>query len=236
MKIGIIGAVETEVKMLRQIMHTYKEKKYNNYTIYIGYIKKNIIFLITSGIGKVSASISTIILINLFHPDIIINSGSAGSLNASLQIGDIIIPEQTSYYDVDLTNFGYAIGQIPTYPKKFLINRKILSLLKTQETTNKLQFMTGLIVSGDSFIRGSFLIEKIKNNFPSAIAVDMESTSIAQVCHQFNIPLVIVKSISDSSDDNATINFKKNLSIASSRSAEFVKIILGNLNFIGSIK
>ncbi|CAL4326274.1 5'-methylthioadenosine/adenosylhomocysteine nucleosidase [Buchnera aphidicola] len=226
MKIGIIGAVKKEVEMLKKIIHSFTPKNVKNYTIYEGTSTNNKIFLIQSGIGKVCASISTMNLIHLCNPDVIINSGSAGSLTSSLKIGDIIIPKETCYYDVDLTNFGYKIGQIPQYPKKFLINKIMFNSFKKQNTTiDHLNIMMGLIVSGDSFIRKNMLI---KNNFPSAIAVDMESTAIAQVCHKFTIPLIVVKSISDLSDNNATINFKKNLSIASLRSAEFVKIILEN--------
>lgn len=219
-----------EVNMIKTMMHTCIEKKHKNYILSTGKFRKNNIFLIQSGIGKVSASISTMILINLYKPDIIINSGSAGSLNSLLKIGDIVLPKEICYYDVDLTNFGYAIGQVPRYPKKFIVNKNIFSFFKKKYIQNNLKFTTGLIISGDKFIRGGLLIKKLKKNFSSAIAVEMESAAIAQVCYQFKIPLFIVKSISDLSDQNATVNFNKNISIASLQSARFLKTIIENIN------
>ncbi|AEO08568.1 5'-methylthioadenosine nucleosidase [Buchnera aphidicola str. Ak (Acyrthosiphon kondoi)] len=229
MNIGIISAISKETKTLKKIIHPYVKKTISNFKIYERRFKKNNIFLIQSGIGKVSASISTMILINLYQPDIIINSGSAGSLNSLLKIGDIIIPEYTCYYDVDLTNFGYAQGQIPKYPKKFIINKKIHEFCKKNALKYQLKFTKGLIISGDSFIRDNAHIKILKVQFPSAIAVEMESAAIAQVCYKFNIPLIVIKSISDSSDNNATFNFKKNISIASFQFSKFVKIILEDL-------
>jgi len=229
MKIGIIGAIKKEVEILQNIIYPYTEQKISNFKIYTGKFKKNNIFLIKSGIGKVSASIATMILINSYQPDIIINSGSAGSLHASLNIGDIIIPDKTCYYDVNLINFGYSLGQVPKYPQKFIINRKIYNFFEKKTSEYQLKFTSGLIISGDSFIRDDSSIKNFKNQFSSAIAVEMESAAIAQVCYQFSIPLIVVKSISDLSNSDATFNFKKNISIASFQSSKFVKIILENL-------
>ncbi|QCI22665.1 5'-methylthioadenosine/adenosylhomocysteine nucleosidase [Buchnera aphidicola] len=229
MKIGIIGAISQETEILKKIIHPYAERMVRNYKIYIKTFKKNDIFLIKSGVGKVSASIATMILINFFKIDIIINSGSAGSLNSQLKIGDIIIPQKTCYYDVDLTNFGYFQGQIPKYPKKFTINKKIYNFFEKKSYKHELKFTKGLIISGDSFIRENSRMKFLKKIFPSAIAVEMESAAIAQVCYKFNIPLIVIKSISDASDNNATLNFKKNVSFASCQLVKFVKIILENL-------
>lgn len=229
MKIGIIGAINQEIKILKKVIHPYKKKKVGKYKIYIGIFKKNNIFLIQSGIGKVSASIACMILIHLYKIDIIINSGSAGSLVVSLNIGDVIIPDKICYYDVDLVSFGYSRGQIPKYPKEFVIEKKIHVFLKSITEKFQLKFKKGLIISGDSFIRGDIFIKKLKNQFPSAIAVEMESAAIAQVCYQFTLPFIIVKSISDLSDANATLNFKKNIDTASFQSSSIVKIILENI-------
>ncbi|ACL30029.1 5'-methylthioadenosine/adenosylhomocysteine nucleosidase [Buchnera aphidicola] len=229
MKIGIIGAINQETERLKKIIHFYIEKKINTYKIYIGKFKSHDVFLIKSGIGKVSASIATMILIDLYKPDTIINSGSAGSLQSFLKIGDIIIPKKTCYYDVDLTNFGYTRGQIPGYPKEFTVNEKICNFFKKNADKYQLKYIKGLILSGDTFVRENESIKILKKQFPSAIAVEMESSAIAQVCYKFNIPLIIIKSISDASDNNATVNFKENIDIVSYQLSKFVKIILENL-------
>ncbi|ANZ22437.1 5'-methylthioadenosine nucleosidase [Buchnera aphidicola (Diuraphis noxia)] len=229
MKIGIIGAINQEIKTLKNMMFPYTKKKIGNCKIYISIFKKNNIFLVKSGIGKVSSSIACMILINLYKIDIIINSGSAGSLITSLNVGDIVIPKKICYHDVNLTNFGYSLGQIPKYPQNFLIKKDIYIYIKNITKKIKLTFNTGLIISGDTFINNNLSIKKLKNQFPSAVAVDMESAAIAQVCYQFTIPLICIKTISDLSDVNATVNFKKNISTASFRSFQIVKIILENI-------
>lgn len=229
MNIGIIGAIKEEIEIFKKIIYLYKNNCVQDYQINIGTFKKNNIFLIQSGVGKVSASIATMILINLYQPDIIINSGSAGSLVTQLNIGDIILPQKVCYYDVDLTEFGYAYGQIPKYPKKFKINNIIYKYFYKKKLDSISILQKGLIITGDSFINNHSHINILKNKFPLAIAVDMESAAIAQICYKFNIPCIIIKSISDSSDHNAKINFKKNISIASKNASEYVKYILEDL-------
>ncbi len=234
--IGIIGAINQEIKIFKKIINYKQIKNIGRFQVYIGKFKKNNIFLIKSGIGKVSSSIASMLLVSLFKPNVIINSGSAGSLNSKLKIGDIIIPNQLCYYDVNLINFGYARGQIPQHPKKFTINKNLHHILIETAIKFKYKFNTGLLLTGDSFVRGEDFINKLKFQFSSAIGVEMESTAIAQVCYQFHIPLIVIKSISDLSDKQATLNFKKNISIASSQSANFVKLVLENTKFYKSIE
>lgn len=229
MKIGIIGAIEKEIQEIKKVIDNLIIKKNGKIKIYIGTFKGINVFLIKSGIGKVSASIATMMLINLYKPNFIINSGSAGSLNSLLNIGDIVIPKKVCYYDVNLTNFGYSIGQIPKLPAKFTINKNLHQILKNIALTSNISFSTGLLITGDSFVRGSNLIKSIKNQFSSAIAVDMESTAISQTCYQFDIPFIIIKSISDLSDNHATLNFKNNISVASLQSSKLVKLLLKNI-------
>ncbi|QCI24298.1 5'-methylthioadenosine/adenosylhomocysteine nucleosidase [Buchnera aphidicola (Muscaphis stroyani)] len=229
MKIGIIAAIEDEIKTLKNILYPYQKKKISSFKIYKGKFKEINIILIKSGIGKVCASMSTMLLINLYKPDLIINNGSSGSLHQSLHVGDIIFPKKICYYDVNLTNFGYDLGQVPCFPKNFVINSNIYNIFKKIFYKFKFNFFNGLLISGDSFVRDCSYVKKLKKLFPSAIAVEMESAAIAQVCYKFNVPFIAIKSISDFSDNSATKNFKKNISIASNKSSKAVKIVLENV-------
>jgi len=230
MKIGIIIAIEQEIKNIKKIINNLQTKKIKNIKIYIGKFKKTDIFLIQSGIGKVSAALSTMILINEYNPNFIINTGSAGSLNSNLKIGDLIIPQKTCYYDVNLTNFGYSIGQVPDYPKQFQTNKNLHRILKKIAIKFKLKFSTELLLTGDSFVRGGDFVKKIKNHFSAAVGVEMESAAIGQICYQFKIPFIIIKSISDLSDHKATLNFNKNISIASLESSKLVELFLKKIS------
>ncbi|HXK00272.1 MAG TPA: 5'-methylthioadenosine/S-adenosylhomocysteine nucleosidase [Buchnera sp. (in: enterobacteria)] len=120
MKIGIIGAVKKEIILLRKKIKSCTIKKIGNQKFYNGYLHGINITILKSGIGKVAASMMTTLLISYYNPDIIINIGSAGSISSLLKIKDIIVPDKTSYYDVDLSIFNYSIGQIPKYPNFFL--------------------------------------------------------------------------------------------------------------------
>lgn len=230
MKIGIICAIKEEIKCFKNLIKQYKKKIIHNCPVYTGQLKNIHIILIQSGVGKVSASIATMILINLYSSKYIINIGSAGSLNSILKIGDIIVPDHICYYDVDLTNFGYSLGQIPGLPKIFNNNNAILyNLLQKSAKQLKYHFFQGLLISGDSFIRNKNSIKKLKNQFFSALAVEMEAAAISQVCYQFHIPLIVIKYISDTSDQNATIHFKKNVFLASYKSFRLVQNIFYNI-------
>ncbi|WP_422667592.1 5'-methylthioadenosine/adenosylhomocysteine nucleosidase [Buchnera aphidicola] len=229
MKIGIIGAIQEEIKKFKNLIQYYKKDIVGYTKIYIGEFKNFEIILIQSGIGKVSASVATTILINLYKPKYIINIGSAGSLDSMLKIGDIIIPTQICYHDVDLVNFGYSFGQIPGFPAQFHNNTILCNLLKDTAIKYKFNFFCGLLISGDSFIRKDNFIKTLHSKFSTAIAVEMESASIAQVCHQFNMPFIIVKYISDTSDNTATVQFKKNVYTTSFSLFHLIKKMLENM-------
>ncbi|CAL4320766.1 5'-methylthioadenosine/adenosylhomocysteine nucleosidase [Buchnera aphidicola] len=229
MKIGIISAIKEEIKNFKNIIKKYKKNVIHHCPVYTGQFKNINIVLIQSGVGKVSASVATMILINLYHPKYIINVGSAGSLSAILKIGDIIIPNLICYHDVDLTNFGYSLGQIPRFPKMFKNNDTLLNLSYNSAKKLKYCFFKELLISGDSFIRHKNSIKKLQTKFFPAIAVDMEAAAISQVCYQFNIPLIVIKYISDASDQRATVNFKKNVSCASHKTFTLIKNMLCSL-------
>lgn len=105
-----------------------------------------------SGIGKVNAAISTTLLINKFKPDIIINTGSAGALDESLNVGDVLISDDVKYHDADATAFGYEYGQVPQMPVAFQSSKPLIDKVSQVVQQQQLTAKVGLIVSGDSFI------------------------------------------------------------------------------------
>lgn len=132
MKIGIIGAMAQEVEILRNLMVDPKTTELTNCKIYEGNINNTCIALLQSGIGKVSAAMGTTLLIQLTQPDIIINTGSAGGLNPTLNVGDILISTEVRHHDVDVTAFGYEIGQLPQNPAAFKPNEQLVKLAQKE--------------------------------------------------------------------------------------------------------
>lgn len=210
MKIGIIYAMKEEIRLYCPC-NKFQKIKCDIYGMNIYISESNKIILIQSGIGKVSSSIACTILITLYKVNVVLNIGFSGTLKPYININDIIIAKKLSYYDVNLTNFNYSIGQIPGFPQTFYTNNILRQKIKKILYQYKIKFWEGLIVSGDTFINKKDDVKKIEKNFPNAISVDMESTAISQVCFQYNKPIIIMKIISDNVKKNATQEFKTNI-------------------------
>ena len=227
MKIGIVGAMAQEVEILVDLMTDKTVTQIASFTIFEGKINDKSVALLQSGIGKVAAAVGTTALLQLTKPDVVINTGSAGGVASGLHVGDIVISTETCYHDVDVTAFGYAKGQLPACPPAFISDQKLTALAEKIARELGHNVKRGLICSGDSFIAGGERLAQIKADFPDVTAVEMEAAAIAQVCHSFNIPFVVVRAISDAGDGEASISFEEFLPIAAKQSSQMV---IGMLN------
>ncbi|ACH94618.1 5'-methylthioadenosine/adenosylhomocysteine nucleosidase [Borrelia recurrentis] len=234
----ITSAMDEEAREIHQIIENKEEIKIDNYLgekkIYKGEIEGHKIISLTTGIGKVNAAMWNSYIIAKYQITHIINSGTAGGLQESsnIKISDIIISSQTAFYDFNLTQFDYQIGQVPGFPQKFesdktLLN-KVISIIK--DKFQNVNVHIGLILTGDQFIEDEKQIEKIKNDFKDALAVEMESAAIAQVAYTFNIPFIVTRSISDfPNNKNNHIDFNKFLQDASKNSAKMVRELIKSI-------
>ena len=195
MKIGIIGAMEEEVTLLRDKIENRQTISLGGCEIYTGQLNGTEVALLKSGIGKVAAALGATLLLEHCKPDVIINTGSAGGLAPTLKVGDIVVSDEARYHDAELN----------------------------------LNAVRGLIVSGDAFINGSVGLAKIRHNFPQAIAVEMEATAIAHVCHNFNVPFVVVRAISDVADQQSHLSFDEFLAVAAKQSSLMVESLVQKL-------
>ncbi|AGI31507.1 TPA: 5'-methylthioadenosine/S-adenosylhomocysteine nucleosidase [Mannheimia haemolytica] len=230
MKIGIIGAMAQEIEILRQVMVEPKVTELAGCKIFEGKINNTRVALLQSGIGKVAAAIGTTLLIQLTQPDMIINTGSAGGLDPDLNVGDILISTEVRYHDVDVTAFGYEIGQLPANPPTFSPNEQLVELAQKEAKKAGYNVVSGLICSGDAFINGNDKINQIRQNFPNVVAVEMEAAAIAQVCHGFNLPFVIVRAVSDVADKESHLSFEEFLPLAAEKSSTIVLAMLNNID------
>ncbi len=219
MKIGIIGAMQVEVEILQQHLEERKDVKIGDFFFSEGSIGENTVIICLSGIGKVSAAVGTTLLIECYSPDCIINTGSAGGLGTS-KVHDIILATEVRHHDVDVTAFGYEIGQQAQQPEAFLPDKELLQLAieNCKEHTDTLR--CGLVVSGDAFISNPKRLSWISKHFPGALAVEMEAAAIAQVCHQFSVPFLVLRAISDRAGEGDASSYKKFVREAGTLSAE----------------
>ncbi|WP_379058110.1 5'-methylthioadenosine/S-adenosylhomocysteine nucleosidase [Pectobacterium brasiliense] len=229
MKVGIIGAMEQEVTLLRDRIENRRTFQRAGCEIYTGQINGVDVALLKSGIGKVSAALGTTLLLEHSKPDVVINTGSAGGLAPTLNVGDIVVSDEVRYHDADVTAFGYEPGQMAGCPAAFLADEKLIALAQEVIADLQLNAVRGLVVSGDAFINGAEPLARIRTTFPKAIAVEMEATAIAHVCHQFAVPFVVVRAISDVADKASHLSFDEFLSVAAQQSTRMVEAILAKL-------
>lgn len=194
MKIGIITAMSSEQKQLANQLENPTERKEGPFTYTEGTIKNNTIILMQCGIGKVNAAAGAVEMIRNFAPDCIISTGVAGGIDSCLNVMDVVVSSRIVYHDV-WCGEGNAYGQIQELPLYFTGNETLFQCAISLDTETAIH--GGLICSGDKFITDRQELETIKANFPEGLAVDMESASIAQVCHLYEVPFISFRIISD---------------------------------------
>lgn len=230
MKAGIIGAMEPEVAILKAKLSNCETIIHAGYSFYQGQINNSDVVIVQSGIGKVAAALATAILIDKFQPDYIVNTGSAGGFDPSLKVGDVVVSSEVRYHDVDVTAFGYEIGQLPANPAAFIPHPTLVSAAQVGiKELNNINAMLGLITTGDTFMTKEDDIAKARANFPTMAAVEMEGAAIAHTCHQFKVPFVIVRSLSDIAGIESPTSFDEYLETASVNSSQLVINMLNAL-------
>lgn len=223
MKIGIIGAMEQEVAILKNALSNCIEQKKGGCTFFSGQLKGVDVTLLQSGIGKVSASIGTTILLDQYAPDIVINTGSAGGFDPSLNLGDVVVSTEVRHHDADVTAFGYEMGQMASQPAAFIADSHLITIAEQAIAMKEGQHsVRGLICTGDAFVCSEEKKQYIRKHFPTVIAVEMEASAVAQTCHQFAVPFVIVRAISDVADKESPMSFDEFLPLAAQSSSEMV--------------
>lgn len=222
--LGIIAAMQEEMNEIKKIMNNVQEKTIYELKFYEGTINNKNIVLVESGVGKVNAARTTQVLIDNYKIDAIINVGSAGSANQELQIGDIVIGKTLVQHDFDITAFGHPKGYISNVGERIKSDENLIKSM--EQTIEKLQnkefkIKIGTIASGDIFCTEPKMKGKIRDKF-NADAIEMEGAAIAQVCKLDNMPILVIRSISDSPNGNNNITFDQYLETASKRCAEIL--------------
>lgn len=227
MKIAIIGAMEEEVALLRENISNPTVETIAGCEYTSGTMKDKEVILLRSGIGKVNAAMSTAVLLQYYKPDCIINTGSAGGFDPLLNVGDVVISTEVRHHDVDVTAFGYEYGQVPQLPAAFTADEKLIqTAIDSVKELGTAQVVSGLIATGDSFMNDPMRVEAIRDKFTGLQAVEMEAAAIAQVAHQFNIPFVIIRSLSDIAGKESDVSFEQYLEKAALHSAKMVMSIV----------
>ena len=192
MKIGIIVAMRKELDLLLPLLNDSEDSRMGGFEFHRGKVGRHDVMVMQCGIGKVNAAMGTLMLVNHFAPNYVINSGVAGGADLSVNVMDVVAGARVAYHDV-WCGPESEIGQVQGLPLYFEGAKRLLDMVPDRDDIHK-----GLICSGDQFIDKKEDVNRIKGNFPEALAVDMESGAIAQVCHLSKVPFLALRVISDS--------------------------------------
>lgn len=207
--IGIIGAMEEEVAALKEKMEIEEVLTKASMEFCKGTLQGKQVVVVRSGIGKVNAGLCAQILVDVFGAEKIINTGIAGSLDAKIDIGDIVISTEAVQHDMDATQFGYPLGQIPRMETlAFPADPGMAAAAKAacEKVNPEISVFTGRVVTGDQFVASREVKDRIKKEF-DGMCTEMEGGAIAQAAWLNHVPFVIIRAISDKADDSAEMDY-----------------------------
>lgn len=196
-RIGIIVAMDKEFTQLRTLLDEARVERHNFKDFVIGQMGDAEIIMQQCGIGKVNSTIGAVEMIDCYHPDLVISTGVAGGANAELNPLDVVVATACVYHDAYCgteVEYGQIIGMPARYKSPQDLVEKALRLNAEGQS---FQVKSGLTVSGEWFVDSKEKMQAILDRFPEAMAVDMESCSIAQTCHIYNVPFISFRIISD---------------------------------------
>jgi adenosylhomocysteine nucleosidase len=232
MRFGIIGAMNEEIERMKTEMTVKKTYTYATVTFYEGTMHGKEMTLCKCGVGKVNAALTTQVLIDKFATTHILFTGVAGAIDESLDVGDLVVSTSAMQHDLDVTALGFKKGEIPYFEgsSDFQADKKLLEIATTvaKESTNR-YIVQGRIVSGDQFISNHEYVQKLRKDF-NAACVEMEGAAVAQVASMNDVPFVIIRSMSDKANGEASMSFTEFTELASEQSHLLVSNILKHTN------
>ncbi|MBR4530427.1 MAG: 5'-methylthioadenosine/adenosylhomocysteine nucleosidase [Lachnospiraceae bacterium] len=208
-KYGIIGAMEVEVETLLGILKEERTLRKASMEFHQGRIGGTEVVVVRSGVAKVNAALCVQILVDEFAVTHVINTGVAGSLDARINIGDIVLSTDACYHDVDATIFGYKPGEVPQLGcAAFPADEALRQALKqaVSEAAPDVQIFEGRVVSGDQFIADAEKKQHIKETV-GGLCCEMEGAAIAQAAYLNGLPFCIVRAISDKADGSDVMDY-----------------------------
>ena len=209
--LGIIGAMDQEVSILKEKMEVKKIDKRASMEFYVGILNGKEVVIVKCGVGKVNAAVCTQILADCYQVEAVINTGVAGSLRAEINIGDIVISTDALQHDMDATGFGYEPAEVPLMGKKtFEADASLRSLIAEtcREVNPEIGVFEGRVVSGDQFISDGDVKDRLVRMF-APYCTEIEGAAIAQAAWLNQIPFVIIRAISDKADGSAHMDYSE---------------------------
>lgn len=227
--IGIIGAMNIEVKKIIEQLTDKTSEIISGVCFVSGKFYQSDVVVAVSGVGKVNSAIATEAMILKYSPELVINTGVAGTLSDKLNIGDVALSADVVEHDMDTSPLGD--------PKGFITGLDVIKMKADTETVNmfaevlselQINYEIGTIASGDQFINSNETKNIIKNEF-GAICCEMEGASIGHVCALNNVPFCVLRAISDGADDSSHMSYEQFTVLAAENSVKVLDLFFKKL-------
>ena len=230
-KLGIIGAMAIEVETLKESMENLTVSTRTGMEFYEGTLEGIPVVVVQCGVGKVNAAMCAQTLCACFGVTHLVNTGIAGSLNAELDIGDLVVSRDAMYHDFDCFHFGYPMGKVPGMDViAFPADETLMGYAcAAAEAVNPGHVKIGRVASGDQFVAEKALKNRIIER-TQGLCTEMEGAAIAQTAYRNGVPFVILRAISDKADDSAEMDYPTFERIAAHRCAQVARILAKRLS------
>ena len=221
--IGIISAMELEQRALTEMLVNKKEEMIAGVMYYSGVLEGIDVVICTCGVGKVNAAMHTQILIERYHPEVIIQNGVAGSLSCDVKYFDIVIGSELVYHDMQT----FVLESFGPLEKVYYADEKLVALAKEaiQDVNADVNIHVGRIATGDLFVSEPSMKQDIASR-TNALCTEMEGCAVAHTSFLNEIPFIVLRSISDMADDSAEVDFEEFQIKAAARAVEIVLALI----------
>ncbi len=211
MHVGLMAALEQELApVLHEMRQIGQITTLARRAFHHGALHGCTLTAVLSGVGKVSAATTATLLVEHFKVDAIVFVGVAGGLGQGVRVGDMVIATELLQHDLDarplFPRFEVPLTGISRFETNATLNQ-IAAQAATSWLSGGASLHQGLIISGDQFIADAAACQQLQALLPDALAVEMEGAAVAQVCSDFGVPVAVIRTISDSANDTATVDF-----------------------------
>lgn len=248
-RIALVSAMHEELAAVLARMPDEHKTVVAGREFWLGHWHGHEVVAVLSRIGKVAAATTTTTLIERFGVTRMVFTGVAGGLAPHVHVGDVVVAAEFVQHDMDASplfpRYEVPLSGMTRFPSDASLRAALLQAapLALQDVVNSLpqaewlninlaasRVHQGLIASGDRFVSSSVESADLQQRLPDALAVEMECAAMAQVCHDYGVPLAAVRTISDRADDAAHVDFPRFIrSIASRYSAAVLDRLLSQL-------
>lgn len=229
--IGIICAMQLEADDILALCENTKTETIYGMTFTTGTLHGRELTVVVSGEGKVNAAMCAAVLIDRYHPELVINCGVGGALSPLVSVGDLVVGSKAVEHDMNMIPLGYQQGEVCIPGGKLMYfecdkaaSTKLAAIGKTLPETRVAQ---GIIASGDVFISDRKKRLQLNTRF-GAVACEMEGAAIGHVCYCCGVPFAILRAISDDLDENKGMDFNKFCHMAAEKTVAVIEGFMEN--------